>query len=290
MNDVYRGFWTGDPPARTTVEADLVLPEALIEISMVAVPNGAERKVVHPAGWVASANPYSYGILTGETLFLSGLVSRKGRDNSMGDIQVQTRTVLDNAGELLEAAGMDHSNVVASRVYITDTALFQPMNEAYRRYFPKDPPARATVRAGLMGPQHQIEISLVAVKRSHRAVMTPGPDGKPGQPNPNLSPAIEVGNRLYVSGMLGNTPANKGDIRAQTRETLARIGSTLRAAGYDWSHVVDGIVYITDVASFPGMNEAYREVFTRDFPARATVGTGLVAPDGLVEIMLTAAK
>jgi enamine deaminase RidA (YjgF/YER057c/UK114 family) len=38
------------------------------------------------------------------------------------------------------------------------------------------------------------------------------------------------------------------------------------------------------------MNGAYRAFFQRDFPARATVQTGLVAPDGLVEIMSTAVK
>jgi enamine deaminase RidA (YjgF/YER057c/UK114 family) len=54
--------------------------------------------------------------------------------------------------------------------------------------------------------------------------------------------------------------------------------------------VVDGVVYITDVRSFAGMNAGYRTIFTKDFPARATVGTGLVAPDGLVEIMFTAVK
>jgi enamine deaminase RidA (YjgF/YER057c/UK114 family) len=36
------------------------------------------------------------------------------------------------------------------------------------------------------------------------------------------------------------------------------------------------------------MNDAYRTFFEKDFPARATVGTGLVAADGLVEIMLSA--
>ena len=38
------------------------------------------------------------------------------------------------------------------------------------------------------------------------------------------------------------------------------------------------------------MNTAYREVFPKAFPARATVEAGLVAPDGLVEIMMTAVK
>jgi len=38
------------------------------------------------------------------------------------------------------------------------------------------------------------------------------------------------------------------------------------------------------------MNEGYREVFAGDFPARATMQTGLVAPEGLVEIMFIAVK
>ena len=41
---------------------------------------------------------------------------------------------------------------------------------------------------------------------------------------------------------------------------------------------------------YADMNTAYRTVFTKDFPARATVGTGLVNADGLVEIMMTAVK
>ena len=293
MNEVYRGYWPKDPPARTTVAANIVLPEALVEISMVAIPNGRERKVIHPPDWVKAANPYSYGIQSGDTLFLAGLVSRNGKDNSVvtGDIGVQTRTVLANAGEILKAAGMSHENIVSSRIFITDTATFQDMNATYRTFFPKNPPARATVKAALMNPQFVVEITTVAIKGpALEAINTPNPDGSMGKLNPNLSSAIRAGNRLYVSGMLGNTEATKGDTKAQTRETLVRIGRTLKAAGFSWGDVVDAVVYLTDVKNFGAMNEAYREIFTKDFPARATVESGLVAPDGLVEIMFTAVK
>jgi reactive intermediate/imine deaminase len=293
MNEVYRGYFPKDPPGRTTVQANLVLPEALVEISMVAAPKGADRQVIHPAGWMRSPRPYSYGIKSGDTLFLAGLVSRSGKDDSAiaGDMKVQTRTILENAGEILKAAGMTHADVVSSRVYMTDTAMFQDMNAAYRSFFPKDPPARATVKTALMGPQYSIEITLVAVKGPAReAILAPNADGSPAKPNPNLSSAIRVGNRLYVSGMLGTNDQNKSDMKGQTRMTLANIGRALKAAGFDWPHVVEGMVYITDVSRFPAMNEAYRETFTKDFPARATVESGLVNPDGLVEIMFTAVK
>src|SRR6185503_2837323 len=281
MNEVYATYWPKDPPTRTTVVVTqpLALPDGLIEISAVAIPNGGERVVVHPSEWVKSANPYSYGIKSGNTLFLAGLVSRNGKDNTpiKGDVTAQTKTVLDNGAAILKAAGMSLADVVSSRIFLTDDTTFQAMNAAYRTAFPTMPPARATVKTGLAGgPDYLVEITMVAVKDPGRkAITTPNADGGPGTANPNLSSAIQVGNRLYVSGILGSTAANKGDAKAQTAELLSRVGRTLKAAGFDWAHVVDGVVYLPDMTKFQDMNAAYREVFTKDFPARATVGTGL---------------
>jgi enamine deaminase RidA (YjgF/YER057c/UK114 family) len=296
MNEVYATYWPKDPPTRTTVivTQPLALADGLIEISMVAIPNGGERVVVHPADWIKSPNPYSYGIKSGNTLFLSGLVSRSGKDNTAvkGDITAQTKTVLDNGAAILKQAGMSFADVVSSRIFLTDDTTFQAMNAAYRTAFPTMPPARATVKTGLAGgPDYLVEITMVAVKDAGRkAITTPNADGSAGTANPNLSSAIQVGNRLFVSGILGNTAANKGDVKAQTAELLARVGRTLKAAGYDWAHVVDGVVYLPDMTKFQDMNGSYREVFTKDFPARATVGTGLMGADAGVEIMFTAVK
>jgi reactive intermediate/imine deaminase len=292
MNEVYRTFWPKDPPVRTTIVSDLVVAGALVEMSMIAIPNGGERVVIHPSDWIKSPNPYSYGIRSGDTLFLAGLVSRNGKDNSVveGDMTAQTRTVLDNAGQILKAAGMSFDNVVSSRVFITDGAKFQEMNKTYTSYFTKEPPARATVVAPLMGPQYVVEITLTASRLPKQAITTPMPDGSPGKPSAILSSAVKVGNRLYVSGILGNNAETKGNTEAQTVEILNRVGRTIKAGGFDWSHIVDGIVYITDVKNFEAMNRGYRTIFSKDFPARATVRTGLVNADGLVEIMFVAAK
>jgi reactive intermediate/imine deaminase len=295
MNEVYATYWQKDPPARTTVVVPQPLANAdgLIEISMVAVPTGGERVVIHPADWIKSPNPYSYGIKSGNTLFLSGLISRNGKDNTTvkGDVPTQTKVVLDNGAAILKQAGMSFADVVAARIYLTDDTQFQAMNTAYRTYFPSSPPARATVKAGLTGPDYLVEITMVAVKDAARkAITTPNADGTPGTANPNLSAAIQTGKRLYIAGLTGNTPANKGDVKAQTKEVLARAERTLKAAGFDWSHVVDGVVYLTDMGKFQDMNASYREIFSKDFPARATVGTGLMGADANVEIMFTAVK
>ena len=283
MNAAYRPFWPTDPPTRTTVITGLVVADALVEIAMVAVPKGHDREVVHPAGWMKSPNPYSYGIRSGDTLFLSGLVPRSGRDNAPvpGDITAQTRVVMDNAGELLQAAGMSFENIVSSRVYLTDASNFAGMNDAYRSYFSAAPPARATVTSGLAGPDFLVEMTFTASAASREAVGSP----PPGIP---ISPAIKAGQRLYVSGALGNTPETAGDVAAQTRETLARIRKTLGLAGATPADVVDSMVYLKDGRSFAAMNQVYREFFGGGFPARTTVATPLIVDDGLVEIMVTA--
>lgn len=286
MNDAYRTFWPAEPPTRTTVVTDLVPPDALVEMSMVAVPRGAERVVIHPAGWMTSPNPYSYAIRTGDTLFLSGLVSRNGKDNAVvtGDVATQTRVVMENARELLKAAGMTHANVASARVFLPDAGTFQEMNAAYREYFPAaPPPARATVQAALAGSEYGVEITMIASSAARDAI-----DAE--SPNPNLSGAIRAGHRLYLSGVLGNTAENAGDAAAQTRETLERVRRALDAAGFTPADVVDGVVYLTDSSHYGAMNEAYRAFFDGGFPARTTVRSGLVAPGAVVEIMFTAAR
>src|SRR5262245_16054881 len=292
MNEVYRGYWPKDPPARTTVVVPL-LNEGLVEISAVAVPDGGQRQVINPSEWSSSPNPYSYAVKSGNTVYLSGLISRNGKDNTpiKGDMTAQTKAVMENASVVLKAAGMTFADVVSARLYISDNAAFQDMNNVYRTYFPTDPPARATVKALLTAPDYIVEATLIAVKGPNKtAFTTPNPDGTPGTKNPNLSSAVRVGNRLYVSGILGNQPQNKGDVKAQTAEVMTRIGRTMKAAGFDWNQVVEGMVYLPDLAKFNDMNASYREALAKDFPARATVGAGLMNADGAVEIMLTAAK
>jgi reactive intermediate/imine deaminase len=301
MNGVYAGYWPKDPPTRTTVVADLVVPEALVEISMVALRNGVERHVVHPESWLRSPNPYSYAIRSKNTLFLSGIVSRNGKANTVvpGDMKAQTQTILQNAREILQAAGMTLADVVSSRVYITDTSLFQEMNAVYRDAFPNVPPARATVRCALTGKDYLVEITMIAVKDPRRTAVIPSALPTAARPadaptaavvRPVLSAAIGVGERLFLSGMLGNTKAAGADAAAQTRDALDRLGRTLTDAGFAWGDVVDAVVYLPDLADFAKMNGAYRQAFAGPMPARATIRAGLVAPGGLVEIMMTAVK
>ena len=293
MNEIFQEYFPSDPPTRTTVQTDLVREDALVEMSMIAIRPGAERTVLQPEGWPAGTAPYSYGIKSGDTVFLAGILGRdySSVNSSVGsDIQAETRAIFENARQILAAAGMSLNDVVASRVYITDTTLFRDMNTAYSAQFPEIPPARATVRANLMGDQYHLEITLIAVAGTKTRITRPNADGTPGRESPVLSHAVRVGNRLYLSGMLGVSDETRTDTQGQARQTLATIGRTLDAAGFGIDDLVDGVVYLTDMSEWGEMNVAYREAITGNFPARAAVGTGLMSGDGRVEIMFTAVR
>jgi 2-iminobutanoate/2-iminopropanoate deaminase len=292
MNEVYKSYFPVDPPVRATVQADIAIPGALVEISMIAARPGVERKVVRPSGMKSPELPYSWGIQAGSTLFIAGATARDPasyQPTGGADMQAQTRRVLDNVGLVLAAAGMSHRDVVQCKVFLDDSRQFQDMNEAYRASFPEAPPSRATVRAKLMNPAFLAEIQCVAVKDAGRRVVSASGSSPSSSP---LSPAIEAGGRLFVSGMTGRGPDGyaKGDVKAQTRQALENILATLKANGMSFDDVVDTLVFVSDIRAFQDMNEVYRELVGSPPPARATVGAQLMSPDALVEIMMLASK
>lgn len=291
MNEVYRGYFPDDPPVRATVEADIAIPGALVELSMIAARPGVERKVIQPEGMKSPELPYSWGIQVGSTLFISGATARDPATYAMtgGDVKAQTRRVLENIGLVLKAAGMSHKDVAHCRVFLDDAREFQAMNEVYRTFFPEAPPSRATVRADLMNPDFLSEIQCVAVRDDRRKVVAPAGAAPGSSP---LSPAIQAGGRLYLSGMTGRGPSGyaPGDLKAQARQTLENLRATLKAAGMDFDDVIDVQVYLSDIRFYQAMNEVYREMMPAPLPARATVGSPLMTPDALIEIIMLASN
>jgi 2-iminobutanoate/2-iminopropanoate deaminase len=285
MNAAYREFFVADRPARTTVVTDLP-SGTLVQMSAVAALKGVAREVLHPAGWLASPRPYSLIVRAGDFVFLAGLVSRRGSHDRVvrGPVSLQTRTILDNAGALLRAAGLDYSDVVAARVFLTDDSFFEAMNDEYRKYFTAGAPARATAITSLMGADAQVEISLIATTAEKQSL---GPSLWPTLP---ISSAVRAGGLTFLSGAMGNTESNRDDAAAQARETFARIGKTLETAGLSYADVVDTTVYLPDLWQRAKVDAVYREIFPTAPPARSLVGARLSTRDAAIEILVTAAK
>lgn len=289
MNEVYGAYFDDDrPPTRATVEADIAIPNSQMEISLIAARKDVELEWVVPEGW-AKSPLYAWGVRAGDTLFVSGLVSFDPQTRQLvpGDLATQAKRTLENIDAVLEAGGMSKENVVRCAVYLADPRDYTMMNEVYGAYFDEAPPARATVRARLADPSLTIEIQCTAVRGARKVVL---PAGASPSPRP-LSSAIQVGDRLYLSGMVGRDGgAYPAGVAAQTKITLERLEATLKAAGMSFEDVVSATVFLKDVRHYQAMNAVYAATLPDPPPARATVGMSLMSPEALVEIQMTAVR
>ena len=109
-----------------------------------------------------------------------------------------------------------------------------------------------------------------------------------------FSHATRAGGFIFVSGTLGTKAGSfelvPGGAKAETRQTILNIQSILRGAGAELADVVKVNVFVTDMAKFGEMNEAYLEFFPSEPPARITVGCSALALGAFVEIDCVAYK
>jgi len=95
------------------------------------------------------------------------------------------------------------------------------------------------------------------------------------------SQSVRIGNLVAASGQAGIDPATgtfaAPDVAGQTTQTFKNIAAVLEASGATLDDVIRVDVYLSDMADFAAMNEAYAQVFSQPYPARTTVGVSLPA-------------
>lgn len=124
------------------------------------------KKIINTDKAPAPIGPYSQAILSEGTLYVSGQIAIDASSGQMvmDDITKETHQVMKNMGFILEAAGLDYSNVVKCGIFVADMGDFAAINTAYGEYFKENPPARETVEVSCLPKNVNVEISCVAVK------------------------------------------------------------------------------------------------------------------------------
>jgi 2-iminobutanoate/2-iminopropanoate deaminase len=103
-----------------------------------------------------------------------------------------------------------------------------------------------------------------------------------------FSPAVRVGNLLFLSGQIGTIPGSRdlapGGIEGQTRQTLENIKTVLGHAGSSMDRVVKCTVFLANIADFAAMNTVYSSYFPENPPARSTLAASGLVLGAAVEI------
>jgi 2-iminobutanoate/2-iminopropanoate deaminase len=110
--------------------------------------------------------PYNQAILVNDTLYASGQIAINPATNEIisGNIEEETKQVMENLAAVLDAAGMRFSDVVKCSIFISDMNDFAAINNVYGTFFDDDnAPARETVEVAVLPKRVNVEISLIAV-------------------------------------------------------------------------------------------------------------------------------
>ena len=109
--------------------------------------------------------PYSQALKTGGFIFTSGQIPINPATDSIEAVTIedQTRQVITNLKNVLEAAGSSLSKVVKTTVFIKDMGDFAALNGVYAEMFGDTRPARSCVEVARLPKDVKVEIECVAL-------------------------------------------------------------------------------------------------------------------------------
>ena len=124
------------------------------------------REIISTESAPAAIGPYSQAVRYDNLLFLSGQIPLDPESGEVveGNIEVQTRKVLDNLKAILGAGGMELQHVLKCTCYLKNMEDFPAFNSVYSEYFSDILPARETVEVSRLPKDVLVEISAICGK------------------------------------------------------------------------------------------------------------------------------
>jgi len=121
------------------------------------------KKIISTPNAPAAIGPYSQGTVYNGTLYVSGQLPIDPATGELvtGNIGEATRVAMENVTAIVTAAGGHMKNMLKTTILLTDMADFAAVNEAYAKFFPENPPARACYQVCALPKGAQVEIEAV---------------------------------------------------------------------------------------------------------------------------------
>lgn len=115
---------------------------------------------------MAPIGPYSHVARYGEMIMISATAGVDPNTNELvsGDVESQTRRIIDSFRVMLASAGSDLAHVLHVNVFLLDMNEFDVMNRAYADAMGDCRPARSAIAvAALPKPGARVTMNLTAV-------------------------------------------------------------------------------------------------------------------------------
>lgn len=122
------------------------------------------KKIIRTDQAPQAIGPYSQAVQVNGIVYTAGQIGLDPATMEIveGGVEAETRQVLTNLKQVLEAANSSLDYVVKTTVFLRDMADFQKMNAVYAEFFPQNPPARSTVAAAALPKGVAVEIEVTA--------------------------------------------------------------------------------------------------------------------------------
>ena len=110
--------------------------------------------------------PYSQAIRLGNLVFVSGQIPIDPKTGNLvqGDIEAQTKQVMENLKAIVATAGLTLSDALKATCFLKNMGDFAKFNGIYAGYFGDSPPARETVEVARLPRDVLVEVSLICGK------------------------------------------------------------------------------------------------------------------------------
>ncbi len=122
------------------------------------------RKIIHSNSAPEPIGPYSQAVQFENLIFTSGQIAINPVNNELiaGDVEDQTRQVLENLRAVLEAATASLDTVIKTTIFLKNMDDFVKVNNVYDSFFGSSVPARSTVEVARLPKDVMVEIDCIA--------------------------------------------------------------------------------------------------------------------------------
>ena len=306
------------PPASALGVRELLCRGAMVEVDMICIKDGTNIDVPAPANLVAGPGGHKPAMRRGDWIFLaaespvdwhgeresgvpesSAIAARARVDSNYwwdSTVEKQADYVLEKLALRAAAAGTSFDAAVKADVYLGHPRDFAALDRVWRRWFPKNPPARVVIPymgMGARGSRVEIALTLLATngstgKRTIETSEAPLPLGHEPQ-------AIHAGPFLFFSTQMAFDSTGRlapGAIRnpefpwynspgqVQMQYIMKNVAAICAAAGTSVENLTRRVCFHSDFQWFAESIAEWASWFPNDKPASTTIRLGgpLVVP------------